>query len=78
MGQLISFVIPCYRSEKTIRGVVEEVMAAAEALSDDTYEIILIMMVPPMILFRLSRAFVKRIPESRELICQRISGSMRR
>ena len=42
MGQLISFVIPCYRSEKTIRGVVEEVMAAAEALSDDTYEIILI------------------------------------
>lgn len=42
MGQLISFVIPCYRSEKTIRGVVEEVRAAAEAFSDDTYEIILV------------------------------------
>ncbi len=42
MGQLISFVIPCYRSEKTIKGVVEEVMAAAEALANDTYEIILV------------------------------------
>lgn len=42
MGQLISFVIPCYRSEKTIKGVVEEVMAAAEALTNDTYEIILV------------------------------------
>lgn len=42
MGQLISFVIPCYRSEKTIKGVVEEVMTAAEALANDTYEIILV------------------------------------
>lgn len=42
MGQLISFVIPCYRSEKTIQGVVEEVMAAAAAFSNDTYEIILV------------------------------------
>lgn len=42
MAQLISFVIPCYRSEKTIRTVVAEVAAAAEALSDYDYEVVLV------------------------------------
>ncbi|MDE6129140.1 MAG: glycosyltransferase, partial [Lachnospiraceae bacterium] len=42
MAQLISFVIPCYRSEKTIQAVVAEVAVAAEALSDCEYEIVLV------------------------------------
>ncbi len=39
---LISFVIPCYRSEGTIAGVVKEIVEAAEKLSGHTYEIILV------------------------------------
>lgn len=42
MAQLISFVIPCYRSEKTLKSVVEEVAAAAEALPGYEYEMILV------------------------------------
>ena len=38
----VSFVIPCYRSEKTLTGVVEEIKAAMEKLSAYTYEIILV------------------------------------
>ena len=40
--RLISFVIPCYRSEKTIRGVVEEILDLHKAHTDDDYEIILV------------------------------------
>lgn len=39
---LVSFVIPCYRSEKTIGGVVEEINAAMGKLSQYSYEIILV------------------------------------
>ena len=42
MAQLISFVIPCYRSEQTIRAVVDEVAAAVDALSEYDYEIVLV------------------------------------
>lgn len=42
MEQLISFVIPCYRSEKTVKGVVEEVAAAMEAMAGYGYEVILV------------------------------------
>ncbi|MBD5496845.1 MAG: glycosyltransferase family 2 protein [Lachnospiraceae bacterium] len=42
MAQLISFVIPCYRSEQTIRAVVDEVAAAVDALSEHDYEIVLV------------------------------------
>lgn len=38
----ISFVIPCYRSEKTIGSVVEEIREAMHSLSDYSYEIILV------------------------------------
>ena len=39
----ISFVIPCYRSENTITGVVEEIEKAMDALKDSyNYEIILV------------------------------------
>ena len=40
--RLISFVIPCYRSEKTIRGVVEEILTLHKQHEDDDYEIILV------------------------------------
>ena len=40
--RLISFVIPCYRSEKTIRGVVEEILTLHKQHDDDDYEIILV------------------------------------
>lgn len=42
MSRLISFVIPCYGSENTIEGVVEEIMLLNQQHSEDTYEIILV------------------------------------
>lgn len=42
MSQLVSFVIPCYRSSKTIVGVVEEIDKAMKRLSKYRYEIILV------------------------------------
>ena len=40
--KLVSFVIPCYRSEKSIAAVTEEIAAAMEALGRYDYEIILV------------------------------------
>ncbi len=40
--QLVSFVIPCYRSAATIGGVVAEIDGAMEKLADYEYEIILV------------------------------------
>ncbi|MCH4191016.1 MAG: glycosyltransferase family 2 protein [Butyrivibrio sp.] len=40
--RLISFVIPCYRSEKTIEGVILEIEDAMPVLIQYTYEIILV------------------------------------
>lgn len=42
MSRLISFVIPCYRSENTIEGVVEEIMLLNQQHLEDRYEIILV------------------------------------
>ncbi|MDE7231494.1 MAG: glycosyltransferase family 2 protein [Lachnospiraceae bacterium] len=42
MKQLISFVIPCYRSAQSIDGVVEEIEAAMKELPAYRYEIILV------------------------------------
>ena len=38
----VSFVIPCYRSEKTITGVVEEIRQAMEKLTGYDFEVILV------------------------------------
>ena len=38
----ISFVIPCYRSEKTLPGVVEEINRTMEQISRYEYEIVLV------------------------------------
>lgn len=40
--RLISFVIPCYRSEKTISEVVREIELVMASHTDDSYEIILV------------------------------------
>ena len=42
MAQLISFVIPCYRSSQTIKSVVEEIITAMVEAKGYDYEIILI------------------------------------
>ncbi len=42
MSRLISFVIPCYGSEHTIEGVVEEIMCLKQRHEGDEYEIILV------------------------------------
>lgn len=39
---LVSFIIPCYRSEKTLPGVVEEINTAMGALKEYCYEIVLV------------------------------------
>ena len=38
----VSFIIPCYRSEQTITGVVEEIRQTMETLPDYTFEVILV------------------------------------
>lgn len=40
--KLISFIIPCYRSEQTIEGVVEEINTVCQGLSDYDHEIVLV------------------------------------
>lgn len=42
MGKLVSFVIPCYRSEQTLNKVVEEIDATMKTLNEYRYEIILV------------------------------------
>ena len=37
---LLSFVIPCYRSEKTIEKVIDEIIATVKTRKDYDYEII--------------------------------------
>jgi len=42
-GKLLSFVIPCYNSEKTIEAVTEELADVMRTMmSDYTYEIIMV------------------------------------
>ncbi len=42
MDKLVSFVIPCYRSEQTIGGVIEEIQETMQTLPQYRYEIILV------------------------------------
>ena len=42
MGQLVSFVIPCYNSARTIERVVEEISATMKRSEDYSYEIVLV------------------------------------
>ncbi len=57
MSQLVSFVIPCYKSALTLGGVVEEIQTAMEKLSAYTYEIMLVNDCSPDDTFSVIRKF---------------------
>ena len=40
--QMISFVIPCYRSSQTLPGVIQEIKDTMKTLKDYEYEIVLV------------------------------------
>lgn len=42
MKEMVSFVIPCYRSSQTLPGVVEEIRGAMEKLTEYEYEVVLV------------------------------------
>lgn len=42
MKKLVSFVIPCYRSEATLPGVIEEIKETMKKLGDYAYEVVLV------------------------------------
>lgn len=58
----VSFVIPCYRSEKTITGVVGEICAAMAALPVYDYEIVLVNDCSPDGTFSVLRALAEQDP----------------
>lgn len=59
MGQLVSFVIPCYRSAQTVGGVVQEIREAMKGLSQYRYEIILVNDASPDDTFETIRALCR-------------------
>lgn len=65
MSKLVSFVIPCYRSEQTIGRVVEEIDTTMEKLSEYAYEIVLVNDASPDDTFETIRALC----EGRKNIC---------
>ena len=60
--KLVSFVIPCYRSEKTIGGVTEEIRRTMAALGGYGYEIVLVNDCSPDGTFAAIRALAERDP----------------
>lgn len=42
MGKMISFVVPCYRSQATLPSVIREIQETMEGLSQYTYEVVLV------------------------------------
>ena len=42
MGKMISFVVPCYRSQATLPSVIREIQETREGLSQYTYEVVLV------------------------------------
>lgn len=59
MGQLVSFVIPCYRSAQTVSGVVQEIREAMKGLSQYRYEIVLVNDASPDDTFETIRALCR-------------------
>ena len=60
MAELVSFVIPCYRSAQTIEKVVEEITLSMGALPQYEYEIILVNDCSPDNTFDVIRAIAKK------------------
>ncbi len=65
MGQLVSFVIPCYCSEQTIGKVVEEINDAMRAMPQYQYEIILVNDASPDNTF----GVIRRLCEGQKNVC---------
>ncbi|MBD5444183.1 MAG: glycosyltransferase family 2 protein [Lachnospiraceae bacterium] len=65
MSQMVSFVIPCYNSSRTIEGVVEEVIHTMEKLTDYKYEIVLVNDCSPDDTFDV----IRRICSGRKDVC---------
>ncbi len=42
MAKMVSFIIPCYRSEETLPGVIEEINRKMKEMTDYSYEVILV------------------------------------
>lgn len=59
MGQLVSFVIPCYRSSQTVGGVVREIRETMGTLSQYRYEIVLVNDASPDDTFETIRALCR-------------------
>jgi undecaprenyl-phosphate 4-deoxy-4-formamido-L-arabinose transferase len=59
----LSFVIPCYRSENTIRIVVEELMATVEKRGNSDYEIILVNDNSPDNVFKIIAELASQYPQ---------------
>lgn len=59
----VSFVIPCYRSALTLRGVVAEIRSTMEGLSQYTYEIVLVNDASPDDTMEVIRQIVKEVPD---------------
>ena len=59
----VSFVIPCYRSEKTLAGVVEEIKCAMKAMDRYAYEIVLVNDCSPDGTFSVIRELCSKNPE---------------
>lgn len=59
MKQLVSFVIPCYRSEQSLTGVVKEIERAMGALNAYDYEIVLVNDCSPDDTFSVIRSLCK-------------------
>ena len=77
MSQLVSFVIPCYKSALTLGGVVEEIQTAMEKLSAYTYEIVLVNDCSPDDTFSVIRKLCEADKRIKGINLARISDSTR-
>lgn len=59
MSKLLSFVIPCYRSERTIKTVVEEIVRTVKTRAEYDYEIVLVSDHSPDGVFEVIRGLAK-------------------
>ena len=59
----LSFVIPCYGSERTIRGVIEELREVVKSLPAYSYEIVMVSDASPDKVYQVIQEFCKADPE---------------
>ena len=75
MKTLVSFVIPCYRSEATLPGVIREIQDTMEKMKDYGYEIVLVNDCSPDGTFPLSGSCVRKMTTLSVLTLPEISDS---